>query len=51
MWRDFWINLNLVNDNGQVRSFAELAGAALNFHKPGEIVHWKRAKKKRCAFF
>jgi hypothetical protein len=24
-----------VQDNGQIRSFAELAGEALNFHKPG----------------
>lgn len=26
----------LVQENGQVRSFAELVGEALNFHKPGE---------------
>lgn len=26
----------IVRENGQVRSFAELAGEALNFHKPGE---------------
>jgi hypothetical protein len=25
----------LVQDNGQIRSFADLAGEALNFHKPG----------------
>ncbi|UJR33814.1 hypothetical protein I4U23_021238 [Adineta vaga] len=27
---------NDVQDNGQVRSFADLVGEALNFHKPGE---------------
>ena len=27
---------SIVRENGQVRSFAELAGEALNFHKPGE---------------
>ena len=32
------MNLNTVQENGQVRSFAELAGAALNFHKPGNII-------------
>ena len=26
-----------VQENGHVRSFAELVGAALNFHKPGLI--------------
>jgi glutaminyl-tRNA synthetase len=30
------MNINLVQDNGQIRSFADLAGEALNFHKPGE---------------
>jgi hypothetical protein len=29
--------LILVQDNGQIRSFAELTGEALNFHKPGSI--------------
>ena len=31
----FLFDLNLVQENGQIRSFSDLAGEALNFHKPG----------------
>lgn len=45
--RDFLLmNVNSVQENGQIRSFAELAGEALNFHKPGERV-FKETRQRR----
>lgn len=36
----------LVHDNGQVKSFGDLAGEALNFHKPGIKIKFEQGKRQ-----